>query len=58
MIFTAYNLRRIFNLIDKKLLQSYLKELGALFLELKRLLKGILRLFKTPEFLTYFALKI
>jgi hypothetical protein len=50
MIFTAYNLRRIFNLIDKNLLQSYLKELGALFFELKHLLKGILRLFKTPEF--------
>jgi ABC-type arginine transport system ATPase subunit len=50
MIFTAYNLRRIFNLIDKKLLQKYLKELGLTVFELKRLLKGILRLFKTPEF--------
>jgi hypothetical protein len=50
MIFTAYNLRRIFNLIDKNMLQSYLKELGALFLEFKTLLNGILRPFKTPEF--------
>lgn len=50
MIFTAYNLRRIFNLIDKKLLQKYLKELGLSIFELKRLLKGILRLFKPPEF--------
>jgi hypothetical protein len=50
MIFIAYNLRRIFNLIDKKLLQKYLKELGLSVFELKRLFNGILRLFKTPEF--------
>lgn len=46
IIFTAYNLRRIFNIIDKKLLQSYLKELGLLFLAINLLLKAILNLFK------------
>jgi hypothetical protein len=56
MIFTAYNLRRIFNLIDKNLLQSYLKELEALFFPFKTLLKGILRPFKTPEFQIVFNL--
>ena len=50
MIFIAYNLRRIFNLVDKNLLQKYLKELGALFFGLKALLKAILRPCKTPEF--------
>jgi transposase len=44
MIFTAYNLRRIFNIIDKNLLQSYLKELGLLFLYIIHLLKAILSL--------------
>jgi hypothetical protein len=43
MIFTAYNLRSIFNLVDKNLLQKYLKELGALFFGLKALLKAIVR---------------
>jgi hypothetical protein len=55
MIFTAYNLRRIFNLVDKNLLQKYLKELGALFFGLKALLKAILRPFKTPEFQIEFS---
>jgi hypothetical protein len=50
MIFTAYNLSRIFNLIDKNLLQSYLKELGALFFAFKTLLNGILRPFKLINF--------
>jgi ABC-type phosphate/phosphonate transport system ATPase subunit len=55
MIFTAYNLRRIFNLIDKNLLQKYLEELGALFFPFKTLLKGILRPFNTPEFQIEFS---
>jgi hypothetical protein len=32
LIFTAYNLRRLFNLIDPKLLKTYLEGLAALFL--------------------------
>jgi hypothetical protein len=32
LIFTAYNLRRLFNLIDPKLLKTYLDGLAALFL--------------------------
>jgi hypothetical protein len=31
MIFTAYNLRRTFNILDKNLLKAYLKALGFLF---------------------------
>jgi hypothetical protein len=37
MIFTAYNLRRIFNIIDQNLLKEYLRELWHLFLNLKQL---------------------
>ena len=53
IIFTAYNLRRIFNIIDKKLLQSYLKELSHLFLAINLHSIAILSLFKPfyfPEF--------
>src|SRR5690606_31309593 len=46
MIFTAYNLRRIFNIVNKNLLQNYLKELGLLFLIINLLLKAILSLCK------------
>jgi hypothetical protein len=31
MIFTAYNLRRTFNILDKNLPKAYLKALGFLF---------------------------
>jgi hypothetical protein len=31
MIFTAYNLRRIFNILDKNQLKAYLKALGLYF---------------------------
>jgi len=55
MIFTAYNLRSIFNLVDKNLLQKYLKELGALFFGLKALLKATIRPFKTPVFQIEFS---
>jgi len=55
MIFTAYNLRSIFNLVDKNLLQKHLKELGALFFGLKALLKAISRPIKTPEFQIEFS---
>lgn len=42
MIFTAYNLRRIFNIIDKNELQKYLRKLCDIFSLLKCLLKDIL----------------
>jgi len=32
LIFVAYNLRRIFNLVDKKVLKAYLREFALLFL--------------------------
>ena len=50
MIFTAYNLRRIFNTIDKNLLKEYLRELGLIFLILKQLFKAILSPFNTSKF--------
>ena len=45
MIFTAYNLRRIFNLIDKKMLKAYLKELELSFLTYIAHFKAILGVF-------------
>lgn len=50
LIFTAYNLRRIFNIIDKKLLQSYLKELGLIFIMIIQQFRAIISLFKPLEF--------
>ena len=41
LIFTCYNLRRIFNLIDQNLLQKFLGELGFLFLILSSHFKVI-----------------
>lgn len=46
-IFCAYNLRRIFNLIDKNELQSYWKALCLFFYLKMNLFKRILRLFFT-----------
>lgn len=40
LIFTAYNLRRIFNLIDKNVLKQYLKILSLLFWTKKSLFKA------------------
>jgi transposase len=40
LIFTAYNLRRIFNLIDQNLLKQYLKVLTLLFWTIKALFKA------------------
>lgn len=47
LIFCAYNLRRIFNLIDKNKLQSYWKALCLFFYLKMNLFKRILRLFFT-----------
>lgn len=41
LMFTAYNLRRMINIIDKNVFTKFLQELSSLFLEKKRLLKAI-----------------
>jgi hypothetical protein len=43
MIFTAYNLRRILNILDKNLLKAYLKGLGHYFWPFQRPFKAIFR---------------
>lgn len=45
LIFTSYNLRRIFNLIDQNLLKEFLRELGFNFLALRRCFKAIYSIF-------------
>jgi transposase len=42
LIFVAYNLRRIFNLVDKNTLQKYFREVGILFRDFFALLKQFL----------------
>jgi hypothetical protein len=44
MIFTAYNLRRILNILDKNLLKAYLKAFAFLFSSSQRPFKAILGL--------------
>lgn len=44
LIFTAYNLRRIFNLIDKNVLKKHLKELASIFFILIRHFKVFRRI--------------
>jgi hypothetical protein len=41
MIFTAYNLRRIFNILDKNQLKTYLKALGLYFWPFQRRFKAV-----------------
>jgi len=43
LIFTAYNLRRIFNILGAQALQEYLRALLVLFLELRGLFRSILK---------------
>ena len=50
-IFTAYNLRRLFNLIPKKLLMAYLQGLYLIFLSKMALYKRILFNLNTLQFL-------
>jgi hypothetical protein len=45
LIFSAYNLRRIFNLIDQNLLKQYLKILALYFGTLKAIFKAFYALF-------------
>lgn len=51
MIFTAYNLRRIFNIIDKNELQKYLRKRCPCFFIKYGLQKPIFRLFKPFTFI-------
>jgi hypothetical protein len=51
LIFTAYNLRRMFNIVDPKLLKSYLKQVAALFWWILGIAKRILSRFKPFNFL-------
>lgn len=48
LIFTAYNLRRIFNILDKNALKAYLKGFGLYFLVLKSYFKGFRETFYCP----------
>ena len=41
LMFTAYNVRRLINIIDKNLFKKFLQELSSLFLEKKSLFKAI-----------------
>jgi hypothetical protein len=43
MIFTAYNIRRTFNILDKNLLKAYLKGLGLYFWPFQRPFKAVFR---------------
>jgi len=45
LIFTAYNLRRLFNLIDKNILKQYLKVLILYFWDLRPFFKALLAYF-------------
>lgn len=50
LIFTSYNLRRIFNLIDQNTLKKFLREFGFLFLILRSYFKAICGAFKAQIF--------
>ena len=50
LIFTAYNLRRIFNILDKDVLRKFLKELCLVFMALKRPLFAFLSSFTAFDF--------
>jgi hypothetical protein len=60
MIFTAYNLRRTFNILDKNQLKAYLKGLSPDFWSFQRPFKAVFRhsgfLNLEPEFLCTFFL--
>jgi transposase len=53
MIFTAYNLRRIFNILDQNLLKAYLKGLAFYFC----VLRGYFKPFRATLFQTFFQSK-
>ena len=49
LIFTAYNLKRLFNILDKNTLKAYLKAICLLFPALFDLVRGRNRHFKTTK---------
>jgi hypothetical protein len=53
-MFTAYNLRRLMNIIDKNLLKKFLKELVSAFSEIWIALKAIFFKISHPFFLLQF----
>lgn len=55
LIFTAYNLRRIMNLIDQNLLKKFLKGIAVTFWVLRSYFKAICRDFFTPKYSLTFA---
>lgn len=55
LIFVAYNLRRIFNLIDKNTLQKFFKELAFLYSKIIAPHNAFSALFTHPFFQTHFA---
>lgn len=55
LIFTAYNLRRIFNIIDQNLLKKFLRELAVTFLVLRSYFKAIYGLFSRKIYTTLFS---
>ena len=50
LIFTVYNLRRIFNILDKDVLRKFLKEFCLVFMALKRPLFAFLSSFTAFDF--------
>lgn len=54
LIFTSYNLRRIFNLIDQNLIKEFLRELESEFLLLSNLFKATHCLFERKIYTTSF----
>lgn len=55
LIFTAYNLRRIINIIDKNLLRKFLQELAILFFRKKIALKAFISEIRHSFFKRHFA---
>jgi hypothetical protein len=53
LIFTAYNLRRLLNIIDPKLLKTYLEGLAALFFVFWRLSESNLTVFQATRFFSF-----
>jgi hypothetical protein len=51
LMFTAYNFKRLINIIDKENLSKYLRILAFSFLTLKRLLGAQIKRFKAPKIL-------
>ena len=54
-MFTAYNLRRIMNIVDRNLLTKFLQELAFLFLKKKASLKCFIAKMKHSFFKHYFT---